>query len=60
MNGIYYLYLQMDKCSNCGTGLNGKFCHNCGQGRVKRLEVKSMVHDVNFPQPASEAGANCK
>lgn len=36
----------MDKCSNCGTGLNGKFCHNCGQGRVKRLEVKSMVHDV--------------
>lgn len=36
----------MDKCTNCGSELNGKFCHNCGQGKVKRLEVKSLVHDV--------------
>lgn len=36
----------MDKCTNCGTELTGKYCHNCGQGKVKRLEVKSLVHDV--------------
>ncbi len=36
----------METCSNCGAEYGGKFCPDCGQGRVKRLEVKSIVHDV--------------
>lgn len=36
----------MEKCTNCGSELTGKYCSNCGQERVRRLEVKSIVHDV--------------
>lgn len=36
----------METCSNCGAEFNGKYCTECGQGRVKRLEVKTIVHDV--------------
>ena len=36
----------MEKCSNCGAVFSGKFCTECGQGRVKRLEVKAILHDV--------------
>lgn len=36
----------MENCTNCGGELTGKYCANCGQERVKRLEVKSIVHDV--------------
>ncbi len=36
----------MEKCINCGAVLTGKYCHNCGQERVKRLEVKTILHDV--------------
>jgi hypothetical protein len=36
----------METCTNCGTVLQGKYCHNCGQERVKRLEVKSIIHEV--------------
>lgn len=36
----------MEKCTNCGGELTGKYCSQCGQERVKRLEVKTIVHDV--------------
>ena len=36
----------MEKCTNCGSELEGKYCHHCGQERVKRLEVKSIVRDI--------------
>ena len=36
----------MEKCTNCGSELTGKYCSNCGQEKIKRLEVKSIVHDV--------------
>lgn len=36
----------METCSNCGNKFTGKYCHNCGQGKVKRLEVKTILHDV--------------
>ncbi len=36
----------MEKCTNCGSELEGKYCHHCGQERVKRLEVKTILHDV--------------
>ena len=36
----------MEKCLNCGTPLQGKYCYNCGQEKIsKRLSVKSMLHD---------------
>lgn len=38
----------MEKCTNCGSELEGKYCHNCGQKRVKRLEVKTILHDVTY------------
>jgi hypothetical protein len=36
----------MDKCTNCGNEFTGKYCNNCGQGKIKRLEVKTILHDV--------------
>lgn len=36
----------MEICTNCGNEFSGKYCPECGQGRVKRLEVKAIVHDV--------------
>lgn len=36
----------METCTNCGNEFSGKYCPECGQGRVKRLEVKAIVHDV--------------
>jgi hypothetical protein len=36
----------METCTNCGTEFTGNFCPVCGQGRVKRLEVRSIFHDV--------------
>lgn len=36
----------MEKCTNCGNEFEGKYCHHCGQERVKRIEVRSIVHDV--------------
>ncbi|HAX48240.1 MAG TPA: DUF3667 domain-containing protein [Ignavibacteria bacterium] len=36
----------MDTCTNCGNEFSGKYCPECGQGRIKRLEVKTIVHDV--------------
>lgn len=36
----------MEKCLNCGTPLQGKYCYNCGQEKIsKRMSVKSMLHD---------------
>ncbi|MBS1494167.1 MAG: DUF3667 domain-containing protein [Bacteroidetes bacterium] len=36
----------MENCLNCGTELNGKYCHNCGQQKIsKRFSVKSLFHD---------------
>jgi hypothetical protein len=38
-------YRHEHDCLNCGTGLQGKFCHNCGQ---ENLEIKeSFGHMVN-------------
>lgn len=36
----------MEKCINCGAELTGRYCNNCGQERVRRLEVKTILHDV--------------
>ncbi|HMQ80498.1 MAG TPA: DUF3667 domain-containing protein [Ignavibacteria bacterium] len=36
----------METCSNCGVEISGKYCPECGQGKVKRLEVKTILHDV--------------
>ncbi len=36
----------MEKCSNCGNEFEGKYCHHCGQEKVKRLQVRSIVHEV--------------
>ena len=36
----------METCTNCGNEFSGKYCTECGQGRIKRLEVKAIVHDV--------------
>jgi hypothetical protein len=36
----------MEKCINCGSELTGIYCNNCGQERVKRLEVNTILHDV--------------
>ncbi len=36
----------MEKCLNCGTPLQGKYCYNCGQEKIsKRMSVKSILHD---------------
>lgn len=42
---MFYIY-KMEKCTNCGNELYGKFCSNCGQEKVKRLEVKTIIQDV--------------
>jgi len=36
----------MEKCTNCGSEFEGRYCNNCGQERFKRLEVKGIVKDV--------------
>lgn len=35
------------QCANCGTEVNGKFCHECGQkAKVARLTIHELVHEV--------------
>ena len=36
----------MEKCTNCGNEFEGRYCHHCGQEKVKRLQVKTIIHDV--------------
>ena len=36
----------MEKCTNCGHEFDGKYCTKCGQEKIKRLEVKTILHDV--------------
>ncbi len=36
----------MEKCINCNMEFTGKYCHNCGQEKVRRLEVRTILHDV--------------
>lgn len=35
------------RCLNCGTELQGTFCHHCGQrDQPRRLPLKALLHDV--------------